>query len=71
MASFFTRSLLASDPSALFARRFSTYICIYVFMNTHVYISFGIWRLEQNVIFEARVARCFLFVSFFFLGWGF
>ena len=39
-----------------------------MFLNTHVYISFGIWRLEQDVILEARVARCFFICVVFGLG---
>ena len=65
------RGVLASDPLALFARKFFDvyiYIYIYVFMNTYVYIylymfeSDFLMRLEQDVISAAHVARCVLFV---------
>ena len=63
------RGVLASDPLALFARKFfGVYIYICVFMNTYVYIflymfeSDFLMRLEQDVISAAHVARCVLFV---------
>ena len=66
---FFTRSFLASDPSAFVCKEvFDVYLCICVFEHACIYISFGIWRLEQDVILEARVARCFFICVVFGLG---